>query len=84
MKKFIIGATAALIATVSLASTADAGWRWKHRHGWHHRHHWGVVVVAPRYHDYCFVKRVKQRRLLKMVGRIVTRMESREHRCETP
>ena len=62
MKKFIIGATAALVATVSLASTADAGWRWKHRHGWHHRHHWGVVVVSPRYvyNDYCFVKRVKR------------------------
>ena len=60
MKKFIIGATAALIATVSLASVAEAGWKWKHRHhGWK-RHHWGVVVVAPRYHDYCFVKRVKR------------------------
>ena len=61
MKKFIIGATAALVATVSLASTADAGWRWKHRHhGWRHHNHWGVVVVAPSYHDYCFVKRVKR------------------------
>ena len=31
MKKFIIGSLAALVATVSLASTADAGWR--HRPG---------------------------------------------------
>ena len=60
MKKFIIGSLAALVATVSLASTADAGWR--HRHGgWHNRHHWGVVVVSPRYYgDYCFVKKVKR------------------------
>ena len=62
MKKFIIGGMAALVATVSLASTADAGWRFKHRHGFHNRHHWGVVVVSPRrvYSDYCFVKKVKR------------------------
>jgi hypothetical protein len=62
MQKFIIGALAALVATVSLASTAEAGWRYKHRgHGWGHRHH-GFVVVAPRYvyRDYCFVKKVKR------------------------
>ncbi|HHY49986.1 MAG TPA: hypothetical protein GYA10_09595, partial [Alphaproteobacteria bacterium] len=45
MKKFIIGGMAALVATVSLASAAEAGWKWKHKHhGWKHRHHWGVVV----------------------------------------
>jgi hypothetical protein len=63
MKKFIIGGMAALVATVSLASAAEAGWRYKHghRHGFHHRHHWGVVVVSPRYYgDYCFVKKVKR------------------------
>jgi hypothetical protein len=61
MKKFIIGATAALIATVSLASAAEAGWKWKHRHNGWKRHHWGVVVVSPRYYgDYCFVKKVKR------------------------
>ena len=60
-KQIVIGTLAALVATVSLASTAEAGWRYKHRHGWNHRHHWGVVVVAPRYYgDYCFVKRVKR------------------------
>ena len=48
MKKFIIAATATIVATVSMAATAEAGWRWKHRHhGWHHRHHLGVVV-GPR------------------------------------
>ena len=60
MKKFIIGATAALVATVSLASAAEAGWKWKQKHhGWK-RQHWGVVVVSPRYDDYCFVKKVKR------------------------
>ena len=61
MKKFIIGGMAALVATLSLASTADAGWRWRH-HGWRHHHNWGVVVVGPRYvyNDYCFVKKVKR------------------------
>jgi hypothetical protein len=60
MKKFIIGATAALVATVSMAATAEAGWKWKHHnHGWK-RHHWGVVVVSPHYYgDYCFTKKVK-------------------------
>ena len=46
MKKLAIGAVAAVIAATSFAGAAEAGWRWKHRHGgWHHhRHHWGVVV----------------------------------------
>jgi len=61
MKTFIIGSLAALVATVSLASTADAGWRWRHHGGWRHHNHWGVVVVSPRYYgDYCFVKKVKR------------------------
>ena len=60
-KQIVIGTCAALVATVSLASTAEAGWKYKHRHGWKHRHHWGVVVVAPRYYgDYCFVKKVRR------------------------
>ena len=64
MKKFIIAATAALVATVSMAATAEAGWKWKHKHhnhGWK-RHHWGVVVVNPGYgydDDYCYVKKVR-------------------------
>lgn len=61
MKKFIVGSLAALVATVSLASTADAGWRWRHHGGWRHHNHWGVVVVGPRYYgDYCFVKKIKR------------------------
>ena len=60
MKKFIIGACAALVATVSLASAAEAGWKHRH-HGWRHHNNWGVVVVSPRYYgDYCFVKKVKR------------------------
>jgi acetyltransferase-like isoleucine patch superfamily enzyme len=49
MKKFALAATAALVATVSMAATAEAGWRWKNHRGWHHQHrpHWGVVV-GPR------------------------------------
>ena len=62
MKKFILGATAAIVATVSLASAAEAGWKYKHKHHHWKKHHWGVVVVAPRYvyNDYCFVKKVKR------------------------
>ena len=60
MKTMIIGAAAALIATVSLASTAEAGWKWKkhhHRH-WHHKHHHGIHVYKPRH--YCFIKKVRR------------------------
>lgn len=59
MKRLIIGACAALVATVSMAATAEAGW--KNRHGWK-RSNWGVVVVSPRYvyRDYCYVKKVKR------------------------
>ena len=60
MKKFIIASCAALVATVSLAASAEAGWRHRH-HGWRHHNNWGVVVVSPRYYgDYCFVKKVKR------------------------
>ena len=63
MKMFIIAASAALVATVSFAATAEAGWKHRHHHhGWK-RHHWGVVVVSPRYDDYddyCFVKKVRR------------------------
>lgn len=60
MQKFIIGACAALVATVSMAATAEAGWKNRH-YGWKNRH-WGVVVVSPRvvYRDYCFTKKVRQ------------------------
>lgn len=48
MKKLAIGAVAALIATTSFASAAEAGWRWKHRHGgWHNRSH-AAIVIRPR------------------------------------
>jgi hypothetical protein len=64
MKKFIIGATAALIATVSLATTAEAGWKWKHNnHGWKWKlgHHYGIKIYSPGYYDdYCFVKKIKK------------------------
>ncbi|MGV3548871.1 hypothetical protein [Rhizobium sp.] len=60
MKKFIIGACAALVATVSLAATAEAGWRYRHQ-GWRQHNNWGVVVVAPRYYgSYCYVKKTKR------------------------
>jgi hypothetical protein len=54
MKKFIIGATAALIATVSMAASAEAGWKWKHGH------HHGIKIYSPGYNDYCFVKKIKK------------------------
>jgi Ni/Co efflux regulator RcnB len=46
MKKILVGAVAALIATTALSTTADAGQRWKrgwhngHHHGWHHKRAW--------------------------------------------
>ena len=61
MKTMIIGAAAALIATVSLASTAEAGWKWRHHHHnhyWKHRHHHGVYIYG--HHNYCFIKKVKR------------------------
>jgi hypothetical protein len=60
MKTMFIGAAAALIATVSLASTAEAGWKWKkhhHKH-WHQKHHHGIYVYKP--HRYCFIKKVRR------------------------
>ena len=61
MKKFIIGAAAALIATVSLSATAEAGHRWRH-HGWHHGHHYGHKIWIGGHHhgDYCFVKKIRR------------------------
>ena len=60
MQKFIIGALTAIVATVSLAPVAEAGWRYRHN-GWNHGNRWGVVVVAPRdYGGYCFTKKVKR------------------------
>ena len=64
MKKFAIAALAALVATVSLSSVAEAGRRWRH-HGWHHGWHhgyWGGprIIIRPAYYDdYCFVKKVR-------------------------
>jgi hypothetical protein len=64
MKKFIIGATAALIATVSMAASAEAGWKWKHgnNHGWKWKHgnHHGIKIYSHGYNDYCFVKKIKK------------------------
>jgi hypothetical protein len=62
MKKFAFAALAAVVATVSFSSVAEAGWRYHHR--WH-----GGVYFAPRfvvrptrvvvYDNYCFVKKVR-------------------------
>lgn len=65
MKNYIIGAAAALIATVSLASAAEAGWKWKHKHhhGHHHGHHWKHKIWiggGHHYGDYCFIKKIKR------------------------
>jgi hypothetical protein len=65
MKKLVIGTLAALVATVSLSSVAEAGWRWNH-HGWHngwHHGYWGgprIVIRPAFYGDYCFVRKVKE------------------------
>jgi len=63
MKKFIIATVAAVVATVSLSSVAEAGWR--RHHGWHGHHnfrHWGprIVIRPVVYDDYCFVKKVRR------------------------
>jgi hypothetical protein len=61
MKKLILGTLAALIATASLSSVAEAGWR---HHGW--RGHWGYwggprIVIRPAYYNnYCFVKKIRE------------------------
>jgi hypothetical protein len=64
MKKLVVAALAAVVATVSLSSVAEAGWRWRH-HGWHGHHHnyWGGprIVIRPAYYgDYCFIKKVRR------------------------
>jgi hypothetical protein len=62
MTKIILASTAAVLATLSFASTSEAGWR--------HRNHYGVfnvVIDAPRYtvdeDDYdaptCYVSKTK-------------------------
>lgn len=63
MAKIILASTAAIIATLSLATTSQAGWR-------HHNHFGGfnVVIDAPRYvvDDYgydepeCYIKKTKR------------------------
>ena len=64
MKKFALGALAAIVATVSLSSVAEAGWR--RHHGWHngwHHGYWGgprIVIRPAYYNDYCFVKKVRE------------------------
>jgi hypothetical protein len=65
MKKFAIAAIAALVATISLSSTADAGWRWRHgwHNGWRHGYWWGGprIVIRPAYYDdFCFVRKAKR------------------------
>lgn len=63
MKKFLIAAAAAVVATVSLSTVAEAGWRHRH-HGWHGHYHgyWGprIVIRPVVYDDYCFVKKVRR------------------------
>ena len=62
MTKIILASTAAILATLSLAATSEAGWR--------HRNHFGLNIVVdagPRYvvdnYGYdepeCYVKKVK-------------------------
>ena len=63
MKKLIIAAVTAIVATVSLSSAAEAGWR--RHHGWYGHHHnrfWGprIVIRPVVYNDYCFVKKVRR------------------------
>lgn len=63
MKKYIIAAVTAVVATVSLSTVAEAGWRRHHGwHGYHHGHFWGPrIVISPVvYDDYCFVKKVRR------------------------
>jgi hypothetical protein len=69
MKKYVIAGIAALVATVSLASSANADVVVKYKNGYHHRNHAVVVVrprarvyVAPRvvYRQDCFTKKVRR------------------------
>jgi hypothetical protein len=62
MKKFAVAALAAVIATVSLSATAEAGWRFRN-HGWHGRVFFAprIVVRPARFvvvRDYCFTRKV--------------------------
>ena len=50
MKKFLVGGVAALVATMSLATAADAGVVVKYKSGW--RRPAAVVVVRPRVRVY--------------------------------
>ena len=71
MKKLVLGAVAALVATVALTSGAEAGgFKWHNgwHHGWHNGWHhgfWGGprFVIRPAYYhddDYCFVRKVRE------------------------
>ena len=61
MKKFIIGAAAALIATVSLSAMAEAGYKWhKPYHGHHHGHHYKYWTGGHHHGGYCFVKKIRR------------------------
>jgi hypothetical protein len=67
MKKILLASSAALIATLSLATASEAGYRW-HHHG--HRYHGGINLIidaGPRYveDDYgydgdCYVKKIRK------------------------
>ena len=50
MKKFLVGGVAAIVATMSLATAADAGVVIKYKSGW--RRPAAVVVVRPRVRVY--------------------------------
>lgn len=66
MKKFLIGATLAIVAALSFSTTSEAHYRWwpGHHHYWNHGYwnhgYYGAFVIGgPRYEDdYCFFKKI--------------------------
>ena len=60
MKTFVIGAAAALIASVSLASTAEAGHKKWHHHHHHHHHKYKIWIGGHHHGGYCFIKKIKR------------------------
>ena len=60
MTKIILASAAAILATLSLATTSEAGWR--------HRNHFSLVIDAPTYvvDDYgydepeCYIRKVEK------------------------
>jgi hypothetical protein len=64
MKKFAIAAIAAITATVSFASVAEAGrrhyddWNWGRHHHRHHHRHWDDYGYGR---DYCSTVKIIKR-----------------------